>query len=641
MADRTFFAKHRILIAFLTITIMLTGLVWFSGCQKQSSESQKTESSPALEVEEVKLNQEEMTQLIGAAKALLDGGDLPSLPAKLTDKQPSALFLSMIWPNRTAEFTFSTGDSLIDALKSAASALRLKPAIREAGKGRLRIDVVTDTKKPFNLTAKASPRFRLSIEGLYLQTDPPVALHPLEIVSRGIYRHEHKSGKTYRWTYKNKYMKKALELRELDRSLAAPINTPEGVRAQPLKLQSFVEEENGNVSEVFRWNREDIKITPDLLFARAKLAGNYLMGVMDDQGKFDYRYYPAIDSSTKSYNLLRHCGTVYSMVQLYEITKNEEVIRKAKLGLDFAKQFLSPPKPEDQDQDWVCLRGEGYGRQRNYCKLGGAGLYLVALSKYTLVTGDKQYVDLMEDLARFIQHQQLPDGDTLSKYYFDNSKNTFKSLFYPGESAYGLGLLAQVTGDKHWVKVGNKTIAWLENSRKGTPSNRLPVDHWLIIAMNELYRLDPVQANKQHAFDIAKGMAQSQRLDKRAKHQDTLGGWGSNPQSSANGTRTEGLVAAYRMAEFAGDDPEPFFATIESALNTLVRMQYTDVSVSYFPKPEKALGGFVDKMDIPAIQIDNVQHPLSGIIGSWHIMNDRKGRNAERDLYYKWRDEVH
>ena len=96
-------------------------------------------------------------------------------------------------------------------------------------------------------------------------------------------------------------------------------------------------------------------------------------------------------------------------------------------------------------------------------------------------------------------------------------------------------------------------------------------------------------------------------------------------------------MAAYHLASQSGDDPEVFYAAAWNAANMLLRMQYTQYSVSYFEKPEKIIGGFVSKIDVPEIQIDNVQHSLSALLGIYHIYNARQGRPPDTDLYNSWR----
>lgn len=600
-------------------------------------------SGPDLSVDSVTLDSAEKDFLLKKAKALIRGEkpetDSQAFP-KIFAKRDSALFLTLAYKQRTAILEFATGDSLAKALENAVSQVKKKNKEQPIDKARIRLDVIDKTVNQVTFVHNKRPAFRISLQGLYLRTTPPIALHPLEITARGMYRFNLKKG----WKFSTSLFRELLKDRGLPEKLAETVKDPVGIKGRTFSVISFIEDDKGDELDLYRWAPKKIEITPELLKQRCIMAGEYLQRILQPDGRYEYIYFPQSDTVTKSYNMLRHCGTTYSLLQLYELTKDPKLLESIKSAMHFVlDDHLSGPREKDAAEGFQCIRGEGKLKRdnRSYCKLGGAGLFLVVLSKYTEATGDLQYLPLMEDLAKFIKFMQQDNGFNQSKYYFDDKPHKpFNSLFYPGESAYGLSLLAEIDQNMEWVDVGHKSINYLHESRVGKKPVQLPVDHWLIISMNELYNLKPHDQNKIHAYDIAKGMIQTQNFDpQQVIYPDIFGGWGRTPQASANSTRTEGLVAAYHMAQKAGDDPEPFFACAENAMNVILRMQYTDVSVSYFKRPKKCIGGFVQQMDSPEIQIDNVQHSLSAMIGVYHIMNERNSRGADHELYLKWRKE--
>jgi hypothetical protein len=595
-----------------------------------------------LKIDAVELTDSARDYLLAKARNLLFGSAPPSPnEAKIVqEKKRSAIFLTLAFEDRIALLQFATGNSLDDALSSAVSKMKGSSTDGARKGGRIRIDVVNAVAKPVMVGKGKKIRFKPSTHGLYCRTNPPVALHPLEIVSQGVVRFAEKKG----WSFETKNLKQVLKRRGYDKGIAASFDQDGGVSATRFTTSPFIEDEQGKAIELFRWSPKQIEITPELIKQRCLMAGDYLKSIVDESGRFDYRYYPEIDRSTKSYNMLRHCGTTYSLIQLYQLTGDPVLLEKIKAAIGFVlRNHISEPRPRDADSDFLCVKGEGVNDSRHqYCKLGGAGLFLVALSKYTEATGDRSHLPLMQKMAKFIEFMQADDGDMTSKYYFDDKKHkAFKSLFYPGEASYGLGLLHFIDNDPKWVEIGHNAVNWLHQSRLGVVPRRLPVDHWLVISMNELYRAKPHDENKKHGFDIAKGMVQTQRIDpSQISEPDMFGGWGSRPQTSANATRVEGLVAAYRTAQQSGDDPEPFLACALNATNTLVRLQFTDVSNAYFARPRKVVGGFVNRVDSPDIQIDNVQHPLSALLGVYHIMVERDGKTADTTLYDQWRKEA-
>ena len=76
----------------------------------------------------------------------------------------------------------------------------------------------------------------------------------------------------------------------------------------------------------------------------------------------------------------------------------------------------------------------------------------------------------------------------------------------------------------------------------------------------------------------------------------------------------EGLVGAYRLAEFAGDDLEPLLEAMMLSAGFQMRCQFNQYNSIYLPNPRKAMGGFARSIDNFEIRIDYVQHALSAMI---------------------------
>src|SRR5699024_5282749 len=79
-------------------------------------------------------------------------------------------------------------------------------------------------------------------------------------------------------------------------------------------------------------------------------------------------------------------------------------------------------------------------------KVGGNALAIVALAKYTEVTGNNKHVPLMQDLASWIKEVQGDDGEfTVHKQRYSNGERfDFVSHYYPGEAILALVRLYQV-----------------------------------------------------------------------------------------------------------------------------------------------------------------------------------------------------
>ena len=106
------------------------------------------------------------------------------------------------------------------------------------------------------------------------------------------------------------------------------------------------------------------------------MAGGYLVNATNDQGVFAYEYNALEDLvNNRKYNLLRHAGTVYSMLQLYNNTNDKKLFSMSEKALDFLLLFI---KPYDNASCIVNNEDE--------IKLGGNALTIIALVEYTKIT---------------------------------------------------------------------------------------------------------------------------------------------------------------------------------------------------------------------------------------------------------------
>jgi hypothetical protein len=68
----------------------------------------------------------------------------------------------------------------------------------------------------------------------------------------------------------------------------------------------------------------------ELLEAIILTKDNYFKHVINKKGKFLYSYLPHKNKYENKYNILRHAGTVYSMLEIHEVMNDDILLDLAK-----------------------------------------------------------------------------------------------------------------------------------------------------------------------------------------------------------------------------------------------------------------------------------------------------------------------
>lgn len=142
---------------------------------------------------------------------------------------------------------------------------------------------------------------------------------------------------------------------------------------------------------------------PGELLDAVHLAKNhYFKKTMDKKGRFIYEYLPSQNKKSPRYNMLRHAGTIYAMLEVFGLTKDPGMLTCARKGLKYLTGRIEPVQIAGQESRVLV--------ENDSIKLGGNGLSIIALAKYCEVTRSQTYVSLMQDLAKWMVQQQREDG---------------------------------------------------------------------------------------------------------------------------------------------------------------------------------------------------------------------------------------
>ncbi|HEV3364795.1 MAG TPA: hypothetical protein VG795_11790 [Acidimicrobiia bacterium] len=333
----------------------------------------------------------------------------------------------------------------------------------------------------------------------------------------------------------------------------------------------------------------------------AQAGGDYLVNNMYDDGSFVYEYDPVTDEVSDGYNILRHAGTTYSLLELYEATSDRQYLASGEEGIAY---LINQVMPCPTVPAAACVVEDAE------VKLGGNGLAILALAKHAEVTGAKDHLELTERLAAFIAGVQSPSGEFAVHKITNGVVDDFKSEYYPGEAMFGLAKLSQLSGDRRWLDAAHNGARWIITVRDaGVPTDELPHDHWFLYALNELAKdkQDPLYVD--HAKKLTEAIAAAQHVGLTGEKKDWNGGYYDPPRSTPTATRNEGLGAAYELFSRAGETAHANVAkdTMERGIEFTLRTQHPD-------------GGFHESLDEYAVRIDYVQHNISALLAFDRIL---------------------
>ena len=383
--------------------------------------------------------------------------------------------------------------------------------------------------------------------------------------------------------------------------------------------------DNKELVELYRGHRLFRDLSEAELMQSAVMAGEYLTRAVRENGMFDYLYLPKEDKTANDYNMVRHAGTVYSMMELYGETENEELFQAASRAMDY---LLDHTRPCGKQGDLTCIV---YG---GYTKLGANALAAVAIAKTIEVTQDRELTPVVLKLGKWIQETQDDEGRfTIHKKGYPNGPIVeFTSRYYPGESILALMRIYELTKDESFLESAERAARYLIRVRdQGKTEEDIDHDHWLLYGLNELYRYQPDAVYYDHVLKIVRAIIMKQHRDERLL-KDWIGGYKKRPRSTPAATRNEGLSAAYQMVRDAGDTmtAELILEAMELGVAFQLQTQFRPEQAMYFKNPQRCLGGFHSSLFEFGVRNDYVQHSISAILGLYDAL--RKKPKSEDEV---------
>ncbi len=534
------------------------------------------------------------------------------------------------------------GGDLAASIRAAAATLagdhggKVKP-----DKSRLKLDVVTKAESgTFKREIEKPKKRKVALYGYWVEdaTGQVSWLLPSELLERGVYSNARRRKGIPRKNVVKTLRKRNDQLGDLADEFAytkiwtiawvekdQPGQTPPGVfrlyRLHPYEFDAY---------------------EPDLLLQRVVWAADYLMSSVSSKGKVRYTYRVARDNDSSSYNLLRHGGTTYSILQAYDRTRYKPYLDASVSAIGYLMDHTDrdertgPYLPKDHPsfgESLFIVSPPDRNAPDGKVKLGGAGLALVMMDQYVEATGDvERYRDDARALARFLVASLKEDGEFI---YFPARTpggpvtSTDGSAYYPGEAILGLVRLYSWDRNELWLESAVRAADWLIDVRdKGKTEKRLANDHWLMLALSYLYYYTEDPRYYEHSLALCRAVEYQYLKNKPAwdDYPDFQGGYYDPPRSTPAATRGEGLGAVLDTCDqVEGSD----CGWIEHLLSETIRhemlSQYTPDMSFWMKNRPKAFGGWNGGLLDMDVRNDFVQHNMSALIGAERYLRRHAG----------------
>lgn len=328
----------------------------------------------------------------------------------------------------------------------------------------------------------------------------------------------------------------------------------------------------------------------------------YLQSQVKENGQFEYGYFSAFARPIGTYNILRHSSTLYSMVEGYEIIRDDSLLKTVEKGIDYAIREAMIYKNEENVAFMV-----DYANHKEI-KLGASATAILAMAKYMEVTKTEKYMKEAQALARGIIRMKTVSGGFIHVLSYPSLeiKDLNRIIYYEGEAVFALLRLYALDKRDMWLEEAKKSMDYfIENDYWQHH------DHWLSYASNEITEYIP--EDKYFIFGLKNC---HDRMD-FIYHRDT-----TYP------TFLELTMAAYKLVKkikrlekdylLSYIDQKLLVDTIDRrAEYQRVGYFYPELAM-YMKHPGLILHGFFVRHHSFRVRIDDVEHYLSSYCQYYH-----------------------
>jgi hypothetical protein len=629
------------------------------------------------EIPDLHITAADQSLLIGYARASLEGQKPAPLPPSIAKVCGRHVFIEL-FKNEEQNFVYAVSDPVLEtqfclpqAIENAVRRLKESKSFQEgwASKvkdSRLALSVTSTRVKPARMVYIAKTEkmkgleqkrvgWRLHSEdleigktGLYLRTlgEKDVKRLWAPPIQGVVQAHGREDNFVHLREFSKRHFGR-VGFKDTDGEAEKP-----KVKAYTFQTLDILERETGKSADPLNPVRGNVmygRVDADDIYDTAVRMTDYLVNILDAQGRFDYEYYADSDTSAKSYNIVRHAGTTYSILLTHRYTGDKKYLDAGLRAKDYIIQNLKyqeykpmpyhgkpgsvpPPFPEPDGSVKLLALVEG-----ERVALGATALSLLAFTEIPKDALDPADAERIRHMVNLTWYLQCESGGFYTDYKeaLTTKCPDPQPLYFPGETLLALNALHQKQPDPAYFRLSEKSVGFeLKRFRDGTWP-----DHWVMQALDLLEQNYPEEAKKgdwvKAGHDMAVKYIASQYLYDRdyapePPDQELEGGYkvkGGPPRNTPTGSRSEAVAGIYRLLKREKKTAEASVLGdhLLAAAYFLAQEMYRPENTYYLKDPKQAMWGLRGSMIDPTIRIDFNQHALVGIWGAWEVALDRKG----------------
>ena len=331
----------------------------------------------------------------------------------------------------------------------------------------------------------------------------------------------------------------------------------------------------------------------------------YLSNQVNEDGLFFYGRWPCFNKRINTYNTLRHFSSSYSILEGWEITQDKRDLAAAKRAIDFGISCFSSLRDIQVSGETVSARF--IVETNGELKLGACAHAVLATSKYTELTGDDCYTEIISQLTYAIIYfqQATTHGFAHVLHLHDLSiKELSRIIYYDGEALFALCRAYAVNNQwDHILKA-----AFIAADHFIESEHWRAHDHWLGYAYSSLYKFLP--HDKYLVFGLLNIRDHIDFIEKRITTYPTL-------LELCMATKTLLLESCKQgkqniVSEYI--DIDKFYSALNHRARYLLNGFFWPETAMHFKKPQTILGSFYIRHHAFRSRIDDNEHYISGLV---------------------------